>query len=130
MQVVMQDAVPLPAPGAASATPQPAIAPFARLTEEKMAALRYRCRDVQRGLTPAVVRAARTADVKAEVLNSTRLQVSRCAHSWLLLPRVFDMHAASRGGSGVAAVIGICRARVRGPASLRALACSNMMRHC
>jgi hypothetical protein len=63
---------------------------FKRLTEAKLAALRYRSRDAVRALTPAAVRAARAADLKAEILNSSRLQARlrlTCATplvAWLL----------------------------------------------
>ena len=48
---------------------------FSRLGEDELAALRYRVTGVLRTLTPAAVRAARAADLKAEVLNSAKLQV-------------------------------------------------------
>ena len=53
----------------------PAIAPFKRLPPETLATLRYRATDVINSLTPAAVRKARAADLKQEILNSTRLQV-------------------------------------------------------
>ena len=60
--------------GNAQEAAEAAIPPLTRLSEGKLVALRYRCQDVMRGITPKAIRAARAADLRAEALNSQRLQ--------------------------------------------------------
>jgi ATP-dependent RNA helicase DDX56/DBP9 len=87
----------------AVAAPPSALRPFDRLTRAAVEGLRYRGEDVARSITRGVVREARAADLRAELLNSRRLAAHFAARPGDLALLRHDRPLGAKAAAGAAA---------------------------